>query len=799
MINHTYYHLIFFTLLLPLVASHDPPQLKSFLTRGSSLSIDSLDVLVSPKKTFTCGFNNVGSNAYTFSIWFSKYTNNVSTIVWTANRNNPVNHGSRLTFNKDVSIVLVDIDGTVVWTVTRNSTNQAQKLKLLDNGNLVVTDNEGNFIWQSFESPTDTLLLGQPITKNIKLVSSRAKGSLFSGYYKLSFDDDNVLQMLYDGPEISSQYWPNPDYNIFQNGRTKYNSSRCAVLDEQGQFISSDDFAINASDWGVGITRRLTLDYDGYLRLYSLHGSNWVVTYQTYPGLCMVHGLCGRNGICMHNKRKTFCSCPPSYEMSVPSDWTKGCKSKFKLNCSDPKSIKFLEIHNTDFWGYDINATDSLTLGDCKKLCRWDCNCQAIHYKENICYTKSALFNGKTSMSVIGSAYIKVPRSIKIFPKPLAQPDKLVCNNSYVENVNRSYNVGTTNRVRWVYFYFFAVVLGFIEILFGLLGWWFIFRRGETATLAEQGYNLMGVQFRKFTYKELKKVTKNFKDEIGMGGSGKVYKGILEDEKVVAVKKLKDVVKGDEEFWAKVSIIGRIYHMNLVKLHGFCCEGLHRLLVSEYVENGSLDKHLFDEDSKRKVLGWKERFKISVGSAKGLAYLHEECLEWVIHCDVKPENILLGNDFEPKITDFGLAKLSKRGGIGSNIPHIRGTRGYMAPKWASNLPITAKVDVYSFGIVLLELVRGKRVSGWAAEGDQKEFYEEMRVLVHKLNERHEIEESWISDFVDPRLGGELDKRQAQGMIEIALSCLKEDRNARPSMDCVVQMMMLLSEELEIRI
>jgi serine/threonine protein kinase len=144
------------------------------------------------------------------------------------------------------------------------------------------------------------------------------------------------------------------------------------------------------------------------------------------------------------------------------------------------------------------------------------------------------------------------------------------------------------------------------------------------------------------------------------------------------------VIQG-EEFWAEVSTIGRIYHMNLVKLLGFCSDRSHRLLVSEYVENGSL------------------RFKIALGTARGLAYLHEECLEWVIHCDVKPENIFLGSDFEPKIADFGLAMLFKRGAIGSRISRIRGTRGYMVPEWASNLPISARVDVFSYGIVLLEM------------------------------------------------------------------------------------------------
>ena len=146
----------------------------------------------------------------------------------------------------------------------------------------------------------------------------------------------------------------------------------------------------------------------------------------------------------------------------------------------------------------------------------------------------------------------------------------------------------------------------------------------------------------------------------------------MEDERVVAVKKLGDVIQGEEEFWAEIITIQKIYHMNLVRMWGFCTEGRHRLVVYEHVENLSLDKHLFSTT----FLGWNERFNVAVGTARGLAYLHHGCLEWVIHCDVKPENILLDNGFEPKIADFGLAKLSQRDGPGSKeFSQIRGTKG----------------------------------------------------------------------------------------------------------------------------
>jgi serine/threonine protein kinase len=258
-----------------------------------------------------------------------------------------------------------------------------------------------------------------------------------------------------------------------------------------------------------------------------------------------------------------------------------------------------------------------------------------------------------------------------------------------------------------------------MEILFITFGCWFMSRNEPVEAL--DGYKEISNHFRRYTYKELVRATTNFKDELGRGGSGVVYKGILDDGRLVAVKKLDDATQGEEEFQAELSLIGCINHMNLVRVCGFCLKGQHRILISEFVENGSLDKILFNvAQNGNNILRWHHRCKIAAGVAKGLAYLHHECLEWVLHCDVKPENILLDADLEPKIADFGLSKLLNRIGPNPQISRIRGTRGYIAPEWTHQLPITAKADVYSFGVVLLELVMGKRVSNVATNGDDTE-------------------------------------------------------------------------------
>ncbi|KAK1285013.1 putative receptor protein kinase ZmPK1 [Acorus calamus] len=476
---------------------------KTTLNRGSSLTVEQEDdILTSPDGSFSCGFYQIGSNAFSFYIWFTNSAN--KTVAWTANRDRPVNgRGSRIAFRGDGTMVLTDVDGAVVWATTTISTD-ASAAELLNTGNLVITNSGGSVLWQSFDSPTDTILPSQPITKQSKLVSSIANGALSSGYYSLYFDSDNVLKLLYDGPEISSLYWPNPDNNPFQNGRTDYNSSRFAVLDDTGRFLSSDQLQFNASDAGRGIKRRLTMDYDGNLRLYSLNESDgsWTITWEALAQLCNVHGACGRNGVCVYDPVPR-CSCPPHYGMSDEGNWNRGCKPLFNLSSYSPTKDRFIERPHTDFYGFDDGYTINVSFESCKKICLNDSSCQGFGYRllgTGVCYPKGAFFNGYSSPNFPGSLYLRIPRSV--------EASKL---SSFQEIPNE----------------------------------------------VEEGYQMITRQFRRFTYGELKKATRNFKEDLGRGGSGAVYKGILNDKRVVAVKRLIDVTQGEDEFWAEVSTIVR--------------------------------------------------------------------------------------------------------------------------------------------------------------------------------------------------------------------------------------------------
>ncbi|KAL1805605.1 hypothetical protein ACET3Z_028673 [Daucus carota] len=554
-----YHHLKTYIFLAFLILCFSLSQSQNVLRKGSSLHVESsAKVLVSPDKSFTCGFHAAeGTNGYYFAIWFT--ISNPRTIVWMANRNRPVNgRGSMLSLGRNGVIVLTDVDGTTVWRSNTTFSTDATRLELLNTGNLVLLDFNDAIIWQSFDIPTDTLLPFQQLTKDKRLVSSR-NGGHASGYYSLYYDSDNVLKMVFDGPDTSSLYWPSPDptSNVFQYGRTNQNNSRIAGFDDYGSFASTDDLQFNASDFGLGVLRRLTIGYDGNLRLYSLNNATglWSVSWEAIRKKCDVTGLCGRFAVCVYTPEPR-CSCPPGYEMTDPSDWTAGCKpiSNIICNTSHSELVKFVELPQTDFYGYDLDVILTPTsLNACRELCLKSCKCLGFNYRltgEGYCFTKRDLYNGVQIRTFPATSYVKVPVRLQIPDYP-----KLVFNTDFTcKSPEANVLLGTTSmydttekKVKWAYLYSFAGAIGTIELLVFILCWWFLFRKQGLPDIVEDGYNLISSQFRAFTYKELKKATTNFKMELGRGGSGEVYSGVLADERAVAGIRLSNWVVDDDQ------------------------------------------------------------------------------------------------------------------------------------------------------------------------------------------------------------------------------------------------------------
>ncbi|KAL3721000.1 hypothetical protein ACJRO7_005765 [Eucalyptus globulus] len=291
----------------------------------------------------------------------------------------------------------------------------------------------------------------------------------------------------------------------------------------------------------------------------------------------------------------------------------------------------------------------------------------------------------------------------------------------------------------------------------------------------------LGFSQNKFTYKEIKIATDDFSNLnlLGQGGFGYVHKGVLSSGKVVAIKQLKAGSRqGEREFQAEIEIISRIHHRHLVSLVGHCISGAHRILVYEFVPNSTLEFHLHGKD--QPTMTWPIRMKIALGSAKGLAYLHEECNPRIIHRDIKAANILLESNFEAKVADFGLAKFASDADTHVST-RVMGTFGYLAPEYASSGYLTEKSDVFSFGVVLLELITGRRPVNRTRTFDEDSLVDWARPLLTEA-----LEGDKFDAIVDPKLNKDYDTEELTRMIACAAACVRHSARHRPPMTQVVR-------------
>lgn len=277
-----------------------------------------------------------------------------------------------------------------------------------------------------------------------------------------------------------------------------------------------------------------------------------------------------------------------------------------------------------------------------------------------------------------------------------------------------------------------------------------------------------------YHFRQLATATRNFNELnlIGEGGFGRVYKGKLESGKVVAVKQLnREGIQGSTEFLVEVLMLSMLRHQNLVTLYGYCAEGDERLLVYEYMPQGSLEDHLFDLPPDKKPLEWNTRIKIAVGAAKGLAYLHNVANPPVIYRDMKAGNILLDDNFSPKLSDFGLAKLGPVGDKTHVSTRVMGTFGYCAPDYAMSGKLTTKSDIYSFGVLLFELLTGRRAFDPSKNGTERNFLLSARpVLADKKKNRM---------LADPSLQGRYPLASFSHLATITSMCLQDQPHVRP--------------------
>ncbi|XP_057960169.1 G-type lectin S-receptor-like serine/threonine-protein kinase SD2-5 isoform X2 [Malania oleifera] len=650
-----------------------------------------------------------------------------STVVWSANRGSPVQNSDMFVFNKSGNAFL-EMGGRIVWS-TDTSGKGVSAMELQDSGNLVLIGNDSSIIWQSFKHPTNTLLSNQEFAEGMKLVSDPNPNN-FSYFLEIKSGD----MILYVDFETPQPYWSMGKENrkiINQQDESNPNATWVAVLGTDG-FLSFSDLQMG----GSSVSSQTKIPNDPC----------------STPLPCDVYYVCSSNNMCQcPSVLNSISSCNPG--IVSPCNQSKG--STELVNAG--QGLNYFAL------GF-VPPTSRTDLSGCKASCLENCSCIALFFEigSGNCFLFDRI--GSLQISEKGTG--------------VASYIKIMSNGSNGETQHGS----SQNRFAFVVIIAISTVLVIIGLLY--IGFRYYQKRHELPESPHENseednflQNLSGMPIR-FSYADLQTATNNFSVKLGQGGFGSVYEGVLPDGTQLAVKKLEGIGQGKKEFRAEVSIIGSIHHLHLVRLKGFCAEGTHRLLAYEYMAKGSLDKWIFKKHSDDFLLDWDIRFNIALGTAKGLAYLHEDCDSKIVHCDIKPENVLLDDNFLSKVSDFGLAKLMTR--EQSHVfTTLRGTRGYLAPEWITNYAISEKSDVYSYGMLLLEIIGGRKNFD-PTEGSEKAHFPSYAFKM--------LEEGKLRTILDLKLNVDESDERVSTAIRAALWCIQEDMHVRPSMTKVVQML-----------
>ncbi|XP_073122793.1 G-type lectin S-receptor-like serine/threonine-protein kinase At5g35370 [Henckelia pumila] len=734
-------------------------------------------------------------------------------IIWCANRNTPISESSEFQFSQD-GMTLFNDQKKPIWSTPRNLA-PVTSLQLLESGNLVMLDGANKTVWASFDFPTDVIVAGQRLKVGGSLVASQ-DGDLAEGMYSFVVGyDDAMLQ--WNG----MNYWElSMSANRNANWAVEYmvmNYTGVYLMGKNGTQVvisialhSSDDVVDDPSAFRI-----MKLDYTGAISVskFSSGGSS-KQEFETPNDSCRIPFTCGKLGYCANGGR---CQCAPGFhsdpktnsdprtnnQICVPTDGSLALPGPCNGSQPNITNIKYSQLGvSVDYFSNDFSNPVLLyvNLTDCMNLCSGNCSCLGFFYSQGSgsCYviknqigsmiTKSSSPTNKDRLGyiktiVVGTPTIGVVESKKSdFPVLAAI---LLPSSGVMAIAVIAFLIWLRRR---------RIKRRWSKSINSKLG------RGNSLSAEEEMdfVSIPGLPVR-FGYEELVIATEGFKTQIGSGGFGIVYKGTLEDGADVAVKKITCLgSQGRREFLTEIAVIGNIHYVNLVRLKGFCAHGGQKFLVYEYMNRGSLDGTLFRGE---RVMEWKERYEIALGTARGLAYLHTGCEHKIIHCDVKPENILLHDKSHVKISDFGLSKLLSP--EESNLfTTLRGTRGYLAPEWLTSSAISDKTDVYSYGMVLLEIIRGKKNSSpetrsansgtdsnrGNSQSSPSSVESGQRPIYFPLFALDMHDEGRYMELADPRLMDRVAREEVEKLVRIALCCVQEEPNLRPSMVNVVRML-----------
>ncbi|XP_024019765.1 G-type lectin S-receptor-like serine/threonine-protein kinase At4g27290 isoform X2 [Morus notabilis] len=606
---------------------------------------DTGQTLVSTGEKFELGFFSPpnSKNRYV-GIWFK----NVSdlTAVWVANRGNPLTDSSGVLKITETGNIIIHSNKTEDPIWSSNSSAKDPTLQLLNTGNLVVKDgSNGNYTWQSFDHPCDSLIAGMKLGKDFitgqswKLTSWNSLQDPSIGTYTYESDPRRLPQvLLLKGQDIAYRNGPwdgvqtGGDNPLQENAVFKpsyvVNETHVYYTFENADNSTVTRFWLNPSG------------SPGQLR-WNQENENWVSIYTMQRDHCDTFARCGPNGICDSSDNRLDCHCPTGFVPKVQEEWdamdfTSGCVLKTRLNCSESERFKkFSRMklpYNSEF---TVNGS-VVRKEDCELICRRNCSCVA--------YAVARLAG-----CVIWSADLLDMRHFSDGGQDL-----------YIRMAASEFVTGSNKSKKIVVI--ISAILGFI--LLCVVGGCLICKRTSCCLISQEGtmtptHLEEDVELPLFGFDTIANATNNFAftNKIGQGGFGLVYKGVLSSGQEIAVKRLsKDSGQGPVEFKNEVTLISKLQHRNLVRLLGCCTHREERMLIYEFMPKKSLDLYIFNQ-TRDTALDWKKRFNIIAGIARGLLYLHRDSRLRIIHRDLKANNILLDSEINPKISDFGLARI----------------------------------------------------------------------------------------------------------------------------------------------
>ncbi|XP_047082846.1 G-type lectin S-receptor-like serine/threonine-protein kinase SD2-5 [Lolium rigidum] len=704
---------------------------------------------------------------FAVAICTTMYGSGPQQVVWSANRDRPVRENATLELTTYGNLVLRDVDGSHVWSSNSSGQSVAGML-ITEIGNLLLFDHRNATVWQSFDHPTDILVLGQSLVEGMRLTASTSATNMTENQFYITVHPDGLY--AYIGSTPAQCYFTDL---MLRNGndptKATFNNGSLTIF---GMYTTDLDILDNTIMLPESNFRQyMRLESDGHLRLYEydLFLSSWTVVYDVMQiDDCDYPTVCGEYGVCNGGQ----CTCPLENNSSSsyfkPVDDLKpnlGCTPVTPVSCTEIQHHQLLTIPNISYYdkymNFDAINYKETTIDGCKQACLKNCSCMAVLFKGEKCVWVTKVFSMKSIQpETIGyntSAYLKVQLNL-----------------SFENKTKMQLNPSNENKMKVI----LATTLGAVTtlVLLVLIVTLYLQRRRKYEEKDEEfDFDQLPGMPTRFSFEMLRACTEGFIKKLGEGGFGSVFEGKLGENRV-AVKRLEGARQGKKEFLAEVETIGSIEHINLVGLIGFCAEKSERLLVYEYMSRGSLDRWIYYRHNNT-PLDWCTRCRIIMDIAKGLCYLHEECKRKIAHLDIKPQNILLDDNFNAKVADFGLCKLINRD-QSKVVTRMRGTPGYLAPEWLTS-SITEKVDVYSFGVVIMEIISGRK----NIDNSQPEDVH----LIYLLREKEQNNQ--LVDLIDKHSDDMVSREEEViRMMKLAVWCLQHDCTRRPSMSTVIKVL-----------